>query len=511
MAPLFAALSPETSSPLSFSSLASRLPPDLQLILRNAAQLVFSGLTIQALSLLSSMLLAHHLQATGYGQYAFGQTSAWFMGMLIVFGTRNVIIREVPRQPGAAGTYLVQTVLLRCAISLVVLPLALALGLSHEPSAALHPVLITYGLIAFFDYVYQTFQTVFRGLETMRYESRILVVERIFIVAGFAFAASHNWALLGFVQLILAASMLRGLLFVAVAARFIPAAPVRFDPGLLRHILHEAVPFAMTDLVVALALRIDLLILSTLVPFSEVGVYFASYAVIGAVLSLPNMLYTALQPTAVRLYRQDATALHQTNRVLLYWIALLVAPVIALVAGGAPVILGSLFGRTFTQSANILRILAVSLPFSVLNGMTSTLMISGDQQRRLFRVTAAGAAVNIAANLLLVPHYGAYGAAQATVISEAVLAGCLYYFNRQRWSRRDLRRILAPLALASLVSVCVWQIQKHIGWLGLAIGLTLYLAVIAVIIRRGLLGWSLEAATSRGTAVLAVDPVPTND
>jgi O-antigen/teichoic acid export membrane protein len=56
----------------------------------------------------------------------------------------------------------------------------------------------------------------------------------------------------------------------------------------------------------------------------------------------------------------------------------------------------------------------------------------------------AGAAINVALNLVLIPRYGAVAAAITTAVSQVVVAMMNYYFSRDLWKPR----LQGPLALS---------------------------------------------------------------
>jgi O-antigen/teichoic acid export membrane protein len=79
-----------------------------------------------------------------------------------------------------------------------------------------------------------------------------------------------------------------------------------------------------------------------------------------------------------------------------------------------------LFGASFTVAAAPLRILCLGLVFVFAIWTLHAAAISVNRERLLLRAALIGLVVNVAVNVYAVPHYGASGAAAATVIGEFV-------------------------------------------------------------------------------------------
>ena len=58
-------------------------------------------------------------------------------------------------------------------------------------------------------------------------------------------------------------------------------------------------------------------------------------------------------------------------------------------------------------------------------------MIAWNQHKKYLLVVASGAGANILANIILIPLYGIYGAAIATVIAETAVFVMAIYFNKK--------------------------------------------------------------------------------
>jgi O-antigen/teichoic acid export membrane protein len=86
-------------------------------------------------------------------------------------------------------------------------------------------------------------------------------------------------------------------------------------------------------------------------------------------------------------------------------------------------------GSEFSTAADLLRIYSFSCIFVFVGLLSTKWMILTDKRGFVLLVTGIGCSCNIALNLILVPRYGAVGAAYATLVSYSmvtVFCDCLF-------------------------------------------------------------------------------------
>ncbi|MDZ4209968.1 MAG: polysaccharide biosynthesis C-terminal domain-containing protein, partial [Candidatus Curtissbacteria bacterium] len=81
----------------------------------------------------------------------------------------------------------------------------------------------------------------------------------------------------------------------------------------------------------------------------------------------------------------------------------------------------AIFGKNFEGSVPALQILSLGFPFFFISALLWHLLIIYDKQKYLTVIYAAGAIINIVANLIFIPSYGYIAASVITVVSEALI------------------------------------------------------------------------------------------
>jgi len=112
----------------------------------------------------------------------------------------------------------------------------------------------------------------------------------------------------------------------------------------------------------------------------------------------------------------------------------LVAAVLFLLKGR---LIALLFGPAFTQSAITAGPLLLAIPLDFVASVFLTVLVAWDHPRRVFAATATAVASNVALNCVLIPRFGAMGAAWATPLSYLPFLVVLYVQMRAIEPRRE--------------------------------------------------------------------------
>lgn len=182
----------------------------------------------------------------------------------------------------------------------------------------------------------------------------------------------------------------------------------------------------------ALVARIDVLLLGALAGEAAVGPYAAALRGAAFVPIALNVATVAMAPTLSRLH---ATGEHARMRLLVRRMTQLA------LAGGVPVAVALavwgrdfllLFGPGFDRARPALAILCIGQVANVAAGPVATVLVATGNEREA--VIGIGAAVGAmtGAGLLLIPRYGATGAAAAAALGLIVWNGLLRWFVRRR-------------------------------------------------------------------------------
>ncbi|MEV6630927.1 polysaccharide biosynthesis C-terminal domain-containing protein [Actinoplanes sp. NPDC051470] len=248
-----------------------------------------------------------------------------------------------------------------------------------------------------------------------------------------------------------------------------------------------ALPRAASVAVDASSMWVGVLLTGALSGPAEAGLFAAAgrYALAG--LLIMQGLRVAMAPHLSRLLggrgagqRHEAATLYRKTTQA---IVALSFPAYLLLAVFAPAFLG-LFGGDFPRAAGPLAVLAGAMLVNVGVGLAQTVLLMSGNSRGHLYATLTGLAANVAAALLLVPRYGAMGAALAWslgIVAENVIAAALARRAlREPLSSRPLWLTAAGVTAVTGLAAAAGVVAGGRGLGGLATALALLLPVVLV-------------------------------
>ena len=221
--------------------------------------------------------------------------------------------------------------------------------------------------------------------------------------------------------------------------------------------------------------RSELFFLRRFATDADIAFYSQSFDLALKAMAIPAIFSGVLLPTFSSLAGQREPnglperfkALHEAS----YRILALVAMPIGL--GGAAIApaFALLYGHEFLPMSSVLAILLVGNIVGALATVSSTILHSVDEQGFIVRLGLIGVLLNIGLNFLLIPRYGAIGAAFANSGSQLVSGVVGITYSTRRLNLTFPLRSLGRIGMAALSAAAVaWLISVWLGGLVLAIG-----------------------------------------
>lgn len=115
----------------------------------------------------------------------------------------------------------------------------------------------------------------------------------------------------------------------------------------------------------------------------------------------------------------------------------------------------NIYGDAYVNSAYVLRILSFILAVSPIGYLLGSrvLLIAGKEYKMIVAV-GAGAIINIICNLILIPLYGEYGAAAASVVGEIAVTAIYVSFGRKYFRLKGVLPTALKVALSGAIITC---------------------------------------------------------
>lgn len=451
-------------------------------VTKNTLWLTLAEIAGKGVGFVIALIVARYLGPENYGYYAFAISFVTLFQVVVDFGLRPYLVRELARDLSQAGKYVGNFVTLKIFLSVAMFA-AVAAGLWIYGA----PIdLFKLTIIATIYIVLMSFEDMLRGVfqahEKMKYETIVRVVTKFAVLA---FTIVVVW--LGFWTEAIMWALVAGT-FVGTAATFIICqkyfVKIRFqlDKTFLKTALRQSILFAITNIFIAIYFKIDTVMLESMRGATEVGYYNTAYELVFAFMFIPSVISGAIYPVISRFFQEDRKKISAlAGRLIKYYALTAVALVVFLTLLGAPLI-RLFFGAEYEPAIPLFQILSFVLVFVFVNFLVGTLLNASNRQ--IVSTIAAGvcAGINIGINFLLIPKYGAAGAAIATIITEAIL-GLIssWYLHRRLYPIFTIENLKKSLRLVVAISVTA-ALAYYLGRWNIYIATPVSLLVFAVLV-----------------------------
>jgi O-antigen/teichoic acid export membrane protein len=391
------------------------------------------------LAFLSQLFFARALGPSDYGALATVLATLSLLSPLAGFGIGKYWLRAFGLEGWQAQRWLAPSLRFASLTTLVTMLLVLlwvALGainpIVQRLALILLPTLLIYPLS---ELVYARFQLEGRYGQLSLWQMGPNFMR--FIVAASAFVLG-----LGLVQIAWGLTLLLGLLSLGLTVmigRMLhgklrlhghgqPSASLKGEKVELGAVFKASWPFALAGIFYLIYFQSDILLLGWMRNTAAAGVYNTAFAVMAAVYLLPGIVYQKfLLPKLHRWAEHDHQrflGVYRFGNAASLLLGVIVAAMLFLIA---PWLMPFLFGEAYRAAGQLLLVLAFAVPAHYLATSVGAVLVTQDNMRRKVWLMGLSALVNLLLNLLLIPRFGIYGAAWATVASETVLAMAYLY------------------------------------------------------------------------------------
>ncbi len=201
-----------------------------------------------------------------------------------------------------------------------------------------------------------------------------------------------------------------------------------FDMGQL---LRTSVPLLLVNSMNLVLGWTDVLVLGMWRDAAEVGIYGIVLRVALLTAFVLSAINVVVAPQFAALHAEgNAAALKRLAQQGAMWTLAAAAPAILLLLLVPDLIL-QLFGPQFKDGAGSLRLLALGQLVNVATGSVAVLLVMTGHEKLMRNIVAASAVLNLLGNLVLVPRYGAIGAAASTSLSLAFMNVLSWFMVRK--------------------------------------------------------------------------------
>ncbi len=419
-------------------------------IVENSGWMIGQNIYFMLVGVLVTAIIARYFGPTLYGQLNYVIAIVSLFTAFSTLGMETLTVKAIVDKRFEEGTILFTSLVLRIAggLILTVLSLITIFILSHGDS-----FLLMIGLI------YSLFLTM-RALEVFEYWAQAkMALKIVSIVKIVSFTCISvlkllvvyfKGSLISYTFLFLIDALLSGSA-IAISYYLVreDKSKWKFSLDYAREILSKCWPIAVSGLMVIVYMRIDQVMLGSMLSNkSEVGIYAAAVKIAEMWYFVPLAIIASFKPVIMQYKAATDSCRYISSMQLLYsiiwWVGVLFGIIITISSG---LIVKILYGNEFLPAASVLSLSVWAGIFATLGSARSVWLVCENLQSYTMVYSLAGCVVNVILNLLLIPHYGAFGAAFATSIAQAANILVLALFKDTREHTFMLLKSFSPVYL----------------------------------------------------------------
>lgn len=240
---------------------------------------------------------------------------------------------------------------------------------------------------------------------------------------------------------------------------------LRFDFSFFTVFLRKSYPYALLILLMSFYNRVDTVMLERLLPDpigkEQAGIYAHSFRLLDAVSMFGVLFAGLLLPIFSKMIKQKEAV----GQMVKLSYTLLIVPAIIIAISSIyynSEIMDVLYTSETNESSNILGILMCGFIGIATTYIFGTLLTANGSMKQLNIMAFAGMVLNIALNLILVPHFQAYGSAYASLATQLFTGGIQLILAFVIFKLKiDIRFIIQIIVFTGVVAV-LGTLSKHI-------------------------------------------------
>ena len=384
---------------------------------RNAGWLIGGKIAQMLINLVVGLLTARYLGPSNYGLINYAGAYTAFFASLCTLGINSVIVKELIDRPKAEGEVIGTTLVLRSIssfLSALTIIGVVSVVDADEPTTiavvALCSIGLLFQLLDTFNYWFQSrlqskvtaIATLVAYAVTAAYKVFLILTDKS--VVWFALATSVDYLCIGVLLLL--------------SYRKNGGEKLSFSWQYGKTLLGKSYHYILAGLMVSVYGQTDKLMLKQMINEAEIGYYSTAVSLCNVWCFVLAAIIDSVVPSIMQAHNENEETFKQRNRQLyaiIFYISVFVSLCFTVRAKPA---ISILYGEAYLPAVGPLRVITWYTAFSYLGVARNSWVVCKERQKYLVWIYLASAAINVLLNSLLIPSFGAVGAAWASLAAQ---------------------------------------------------------------------------------------------
>jgi len=456
---------------------------------RNVTSLTAANVGSQIVQAVISILVINHLGEVRYGAF---KTAMAFATVFLIFGETGVGARFLYDRSGdksSIGEHFGAALLLRLGPYLAVFCVTMTAAVLFRYPPLIVRLIAIVSVAAIFRILAETCDKVITVYQHLHISAALRVLRFLSVAVGGVLVVTLDWGPTAWALVTLVAMIVYAVAAFSFSLRY---ARPKFVRSLVWPTLGASYIFGLGAIFYAVYENVDQVMLSKMMPVelrqSTVGIYGSAYLLMMFTYTLPASFVASMEPVVFSA-RGDKGRLRDLGLFSVRMLGVLALPLAAgtiLFRREIRALFLPSIDETAAAALGVLALFGLLRFFNFPGGM---LMAAAGMQKRRVKIQGAATVLNIAANLLLIPPYGLFGAAWATVGTELFIFACYgLSLARELPGYGRFLRMGKPLAatavMAGFAALCrrgllAWAGPGRFAWLAVVpLAVVLYFLLV---------------------------------
>jgi len=400
-------------------------PQAFEKYFKNTSWLMIARVGTLAIKMLTGIAVANYLGSSENGMLNYPMAIITFFMAASALGLDAFITRELLQRPQSKNLLLGTAFGMRLFSGVLMLPLIYFTYLIIHTTSTIKPEIpFNFIVIVSFICIIQSINIIDSYFQSQVQGKKIMVVQ---VVANLFSALVKIIFILTEAPLIyFICALLADYVFLAIGYFLMyqkgneSILNWKFDIDLAKSLIKKAWPLAFSAILVTLYMKIDQVMIGSLMGSSSLGVYSTVVNLSESWYFIPVATVAAVFPAIMNARREDQNRYQNRLQNLYDLMSFLSVGIALIMTFASPVIYRILYSNDYIGGAEILSIHIWAGIFVFLGTASGQYLIAEGYTKLALIRTAAGALVNIILNLWWIPIFGIKGAAWASLIAYGV-------------------------------------------------------------------------------------------
>lgn len=429
-------------------------------VFNNAKWIIICKIIQSGLQLVIGMLCARYLGPSNYGLINYAASIVAFAMPVMKLGFSGTLVHEYVKDPEKegqiAGTSIVLNIISSFACIIGVTAFASVANFGDTDTII---VCVLYSFSLFFSAL-EMIQYWFQYKLLSKYSSVVMLMSYLFVSAYklyllicsksvYWFALSHSVEYACIATILIIIYLKKG------TQKF------SFSFSLAKKMLKSSKYYIVADLMIIVIQNTDHIMITTMTGKAENGYYSAAITTVGVVQFVYVAIIDSYRPLIFESKKNNQKK-YEKNISGLYSIIMYLCLAQSIVfTVFAKLIIDIMYGSEYSQSVILMQILVWYLAFAFMGSVRNVWILAEEKQKYVWRINLFGALCNVCLNSILIPFFGAIGAATASLITQIMMNLVLGFVVRQlRDNNRLMLRGLSPEFLLSELKTMYKIVRK---------------------------------------------------